>query len=38
MITEEIAKRDVDVNKPKNHPDAHIPLDEWKDWRYWDKP
>ncbi|WP_236870126.1 hypothetical protein [Candidatus Bandiella numerosa] len=38
VITEEIAKRDIGTNKPKNHPDAHIPLDEWKNWKYWDKP
>jgi hypothetical protein len=23
--------------KPSHHPDSHIPLFEWKQWKAWDK-
>lgn len=27
-----------DYLKPGDHPKAHIPLDELKNWKQWDKP
>ena len=26
------------VNRPYKHPDAHIPLSEWRKWKEWNKP